>query len=198
MKIIGITGGTGAGKTTALRALESLGALIIDADQVYHELTARSAPMRRDLEARFGSVYGPDGCLDRKKLGNIVFQDPKALEDLNRLVHHYVGAEIDRRLTRAREEGYPAAAIDAIELLGSGLGDKCDVTVAVTAPVEIRIRRIMAREGISEEYAKLRAMAQRDEAYFRKHCDYTLENGEESPEAFALRAGHFFRELLGL
>ena len=198
MKIIGITGGTGAGKTTALRALESLGALIIDADQVYHELTARNAPMRRDLEAHFGPVYGADGCLDRKKLGNIVFQDPKALEDLNRLVHHYVGAEIDRRLTLAREQGYPAAAIDAIELLGSGLGDKCDVTVAVTAPMEVRIRRIMAREGISEEYARLRAMAQRDEAYFREHCDYTLENGEGSPEAFALRAGGFFRELLGL
>ncbi len=197
MKIIGITGGTGAGKTTALRALESLGALIIDADQVYHDLTVQSAPMRRDLEAHFGAVYGPDGCLDRKKLGNIVFQDPKALEDLNRLVHHYVGADIDRRLHLAREQGYPAAAIDAIELLGSGLGDKCDVTVAVTAPVEVRIRRIMAREGISEEYARLRAMAQKDEAYFKEHCDYTLENCEESPEAFGIRAGYFFRELLG-
>jgi len=198
MKIIGITGGTGAGKTTALRALESLGALIIDADQVYHELTAKSAPMRRDLEAHFGSVYGADGCLDRKKLGNIVFQDPEALKDLNRLVHHYVGAEIDRQLQLAREQGYPAAAIDAIELLGSGLGDKCDVSVAVTAPIEVRIRRIMAREGISEEYARLRAMAQRDETYFKEHCDYTLENVEESPAAFGARAQIFFRKLLGL
>lgn len=198
MKIIGITGGTGAGKTTALRALESLGARVIDADQVYHDLTVRSVPMRRDLEERFGSVYGSDGCLDRKKLGNIVFQDPGALEDLNRLVHHYVGAEIDRQLTHAREEGCPAAAIDAIELLGSGLGDRCDVTVAVMAPLEVRIGRIMAREGISEEYARLRAAAQRDETYFREHCDYTLENGEESPEAFAALASRFFRDLLGL
>jgi len=198
MKIIGITGGTGAGKTTALRALEALGALIIDADQVYHDLTVQNIPMRRDLEERFGFVYSPDGCLDRKKLGNIVFQNPEALKDLNHLVHHYVGAEIDRLLNLAREQGCLAAAIDAIELLGSGLGDKCDFTVAVTAPLDVRIRRIMAREGITEEYARLRAEAQKDEAYFKEHCDYVLENCEESPEAFAARALIFFRELLGL
>ena len=82
MKVIGITGPTGAGKTTALNALRSLGGQIIDADAVYHDLTRSSPALRAELEARFGPVYNGE-TLDRKKLGAVVFQDQKALADLN-------------------------------------------------------------------------------------------------------------------
>ena len=197
MKIIGITGGTGAGKTTALAALRELGALLIDADAVYHCLTEESAAMRQELEARFGPLYDSEGRLERKKLGKLVFADEAALQDLNRLTHRYVGEETDRLIQKAEAEGRPAVAIDAIELIGSGLGALCHARVAVIAPKELRIRRIMAREGISEEYARLRVEAQRDEAYFRANCEYILENREEdSLEAFSRRALHLFSEIL--
>ena len=196
MKVIGITGPTGAGKTTALGALVSLGALVIDADAVYHDLTETSRPMRDELCQRFGAVY--DGnVLDRKKLGAIVFQDEKALADLNAITHKYVDEETGARIAQARKEGRPAAAIDAIALVESSLGRYCDCTVAVTAPEELRIKRIMAREGISESYARMRVDAQKSSAWFSDHCDYTLESTEaDTVERFAQRAQVLFRRIL--
>lgn len=192
MVVIGITGPTGAGKTTALNALTALGGRIIDADAVYHQLTATSPDLRRELEERFGPVYA-NGDLDRKKLGQVVFQDPQALADLNAITHKYVARETRRQIDAAKEAGAPAVGIDAIALLESPLADYCDCTVAVTAPEELRIRRIMVREGISEDYARLRVEAQKPSAWFQEHCDYTLENTEaDTPETFAQRARVFF------
>lgn len=192
MLVIGITGPTGAGKTTALNALTALGGRIVDADAVYHQLTATSPALRRELEARFGPVYA-DGDLDRKKLGQVVFQDPQALADLNTITHKYVAQETRRQIDEARQAGAPAVGIDAIALLESPLAAYCDCTVAVTAPEELRVKRIMAREGISEEYARLRVEAQKPSAWFQEHCDYTLENTEaDTPETFAQRARTFF------
>lgn len=196
MKVIGITGPTGAGKTTALNALRDLGGCIIDADAVYHDLTVSSAPMREELTARFGDVY-QGNVLDRKKLGSIVFQDPEALADLNAITHKYVDQETGRRIAQARAEGRPAAAIDAIALVDSSLSAYCDCTVAITAPEELRVKRIMAREGISEEYARMRVAAQKPSAWFQEHCDYTLESTEsDTVEIFAQRAQTLFREII--
>ena len=86
-------------------------------------------------------------------------------------------AELERRIAQARLENRPAIALDAIALIESGAGALCDVTIAVTAPEEARVRRIMAREGISEEYARARAAAQKPGAWFEARCDYTLHNG---------------------
>lgn len=196
MRVIGITGPTGAGKTTALNALTDLGGCIIDADAVYHDLTVSSVPMREEIIKRFGPVYDGD-ILNRKKLGAVVFQDKAALEDLNTITHKYVDEETGKRIQQARKEGRPAAAIDAIALLESSLIRYCDCTVAVTAPAELRIRRIMKRENISEDYARMRVNAQKSENWFSEHCDYTLENTEaDTPETFAVRARALFRQIL--
>ena len=161
--ILGITGGTGCGKTTLLSAIEEAGGLVLDSDTAL--LSA--------IEARFpGTVE--DGVLQRKKLGSIVFSDEQALLDLNAITHSAVKAEVLRRL-----EDRPAlAAIDAIALFEGGLAQLCNVTVAVTAPTEDRVRRLMTRDGISEEYARKRIAAQHDESWFREHCSYTLENND--------------------
>ena len=196
-KIIGITGPTGAGKTTALNALVGLGGRIVDCDAVYHDLLIHSEPMRSELRRRYGDgVFGDDGMLNRKALGAIVFEDKRALDDLNQITHKYVGLAVDEVIAAARQDGISAVAIDAIALIESGISDRCDCTVAVTAPDEVRVRRIMKREGITEEYARLRIGAQKKEDWFREHCDYVLINDCASAEAFEAKARGLFEEIL--
>ena len=169
--IIGITGGTGSGKTTLLNHIRDAGGVILDCDAIYHDLLKTDRTMLSAIEARFpGTVE--DGQLNRKQLGAIVFADEAALQDLNRITHAAVKAEVLRRL----EEKPALAAIDAIGLFEGGLAELCDVTVAVTAPMELRVRRLMARDNISEDYARSRIAAQHDDDWFRQRCDRVLEN----------------------
>lgn len=169
--IIGITGGTGCGKTTLLETIAEAGGLILDCDAIYHELLQTDPSLLAAIERRFpGTVEA--GQLQRKKLGTIVFADQTALLDLNAITHAAVKAEVLRRL-----ETKPAlAAMDAIALFEGGLAELCDTTVAVTAPREDRVRRLMLRDGISEEYARSRIAAQHEESWFRQRCDCILEN----------------------
>ncbi|MGN1003547.1 MAG: dephospho-CoA kinase [Oscillospiraceae bacterium] len=199
MKVIGITGPTGAGKTTALAALEELGGRVVDCDAVYHDLLVSSEPMRDELRARFGAeVFSADGNLDRKALGAVVFDDPQALEDLNAITHKYVGLAVDEFIELSRREGARAVAVDAIALIESGIAERCHCTVAVTAPDEVRVRRIMAREGISEDYARLRVSAQKKEDWFRANCTYVLVNDCADAAAFQARARALFEQILSL
>ena len=169
--ILGITGGTGCGKTTLLNCIAERGGLILDCDAIYHDLLRTDPALLSAIEARFpGSVE--NGALQRKKLGNLVFSDEKALEDLNAITHGAVKAEVLRRLS----EKPRLAAIDAIALFEGGLATLCDITVAVTAPEEARIQRLMVRDGIGRDYAKRRITAQKSAEWFRERCDYCLEN----------------------
>lgn len=187
--IIGITGGTGCGKTTALRAVEELGGMVLDCDRIYHRLLETEPALLEAIEARFpGTVE--NGALQRKKLGNIVFSDPDALADLNRITHAAVKQEVLRLL----ESKPTLAAIDAIGLFEGELAPLCDVTVAVTAPEALRIARLMARDGISYEYAAARIAAQRSQTEFSDLCDYTLEN-DTTQAAFSAKCLAFFRGL---
>ncbi len=175
MTIVGITGGSGCGKTTALRELENRGALLLDCDAVYHELLRASESLIAELEAAFpGTTEG--GVLRRDRLGEIVFQDEEKLKLLNEITHRHILAEITRRLRTWAMWGGTLAALDAIELISSGLAEICSFTIAVTAPDETRIARIMARDGISREKAEMRIRAQRPNAWFEENCDFTLSN----------------------
>ncbi len=187
--ILGITGGTGCGKTTLLSAIEASGGLVLDCDAIYHQLLARDEALLSAIEARFpGTVK--NGALQRKVLGNIVFSDQAALADLNAITHSAVKAEVLRRL-----EAKPSlAAIDAIALFEGGLAELCDVTVAVTAPRDDRVRRLMLRDGICEEYARKRISAQHDEGWFRSRCDRILEN-KGTKKQFSENCLAFLREL---
>ena len=169
--IIGITGGTGCGKTTLLDLIRAQGGLVLDCDEIYHNLLKTDPALLQSIENRFSGTV-ENGRLQRKKLGAIVFADPQALEDLNRITHHAITADVLRQLAAE-----PAlAAIDAIGLFESGLNGLCDVTVAITAPTEDRIRRLMVRDGISMDYARSRIDAQPSNEEFSARCDHTLEN----------------------
>ena len=187
--ILGITGGTGCGKTTLLNLLKDRGGLVLDCDAIYHDLLKTDARLLAAIESRFpGTVV--DGTLQRKKLGSLVFSDPQALLDLNAITHGAVKTEVLRRL----EAKPDLAAIDAIALFEGGLAPLCDVTLAVTAPREDRIVRLMARDGISREYAESRIDAQHTDSWFRERCDYVLENTGEF-DAFATKCLAFFARL---
>lgn len=194
MMVLGITGGTGCGKTTLLRRVEALGGAAIDCDAVYHRLLASDETLLRDLEARFPGVV-QNGALARKELGNRVFGDAAALRDLNAITHPRVLEAVRRRLQEAEAEGKTLAAIDAIGLLESGLESLCTFTVAVTAPRASRAARLMAREGIDEAYAELRIAAQPSDEDFRARCDYTLHNDYPTEAQFAAACDEFLRNL---
>ena len=187
--IIGITGGTGCGKTTLLGVIEEVGGLILDCDRIYHELLKTDASLLAAIEEAFpGTVK--DSRLDRKKLGSLVFSDENALQKLNRITHRAVKQEVLRRL-----ESRPGlAAIDAIGLFEGQLDELCQATVAVTAPREDRIRRLIARDGIDEDYAAKRIDAQHDADWFREKCDYCLEN-DDTEAQFREKCLAFLKQL---
>ena len=186
--IIGITGGTGCGKTTLLDVIRELNGMVLDCDAIYHQLLKTDAALLSSIEARFpGTVE--NGTLQRKKLGAIVFADKQALLELNRITHHAVKEEVLRKL----EEKPKLAAIDAIGLFESGINELCQLTVAVTAPIDVRIQRLMARDGISQEYAAARIAAQPSEEAFAQRCDYVLHN-DGTKEAFREKCLAFLRE----
>ena len=187
--IVGITGGSGCGKTTALSAFEALGGVVMDCDVIYHELLRSDPALLRAIADRFpGTVC--QGVLDRKKLGAIVFADEGALLDLNAITHGAVKDEVERRL---QGEARPVA-IDAIGLFEGGLSRLCHTTVAVTAPWEDRIERLMARDGISRDYALARLQAQRSCEAFSAMCSHTLHN-DGTREQFYEKCLAFFQGL---
>ena len=191
--VLGITGGTGAGKTSALRAVEALGGQVIDCDAAYHEMLAENEELRNAINEKFPGVFRSDGSLNRRKLGEEVFARKDRMEQLNEIVFRFVVPESERRVEALPDGLY---AIDAVNLLESGLDHLCDQTIAVTAPLELRVRRIMARDGITEQYARLRISAQKADEYYRSKCDCELTNSADTAEAFQADAQMFFHRMV--
>ena len=194
--VIGITGGSGAGKTTMLRCVQARGGVCIDCDALYHDLTKTDESLRAELASAFGDVFLPDGDLDRARLGQLVFSSAAQRTRLDEITARHVGNAVRSRLAQAEESGAALAAIDAINLIQSGLGALCCVTVGVLAPEKTRLARILARDGVPRERALARLHAQAPDEFYRKHCDHLLINNAETPAQFALQADALLNQII--
>lgn len=190
--IFGITGGTGCGKTTVLNVLSEMDFHVIDCDQLYHTLLKTNTPMLRAIESVFPGVV-QDGILQRKLLGQRVFSNQAALDLLNKTVWPFVIEAVKQQIEAAAPQN---CAIDAIGLFESGLAGLCTHTIAVTAPTDARIKRLMARDNISEEYATLRIKAQEKNETFAARCDLVLNNHFPTQAEFRLYAESLLKETI--
>lgn len=177
MKIIGLTGLTGAGKSTVALKLMAYGCYHIDADKVAREVINSDENVKNKLKKQFGDdVINGDKTVNRPILASRSFADEESTEALNAITHPAVTEKIREIIDEKKELGYSGIIIDAIALFESGEDKLCDFTVAVTAPEDIRLERIMARDKISREKALERINAQKDESFFTKQADFIIWN----------------------
>ena len=196
LMVIGLTGRSGSGKSTVASVFEKNGAVVIDADSVYHSLCKTSMDMKRTLCQRFGDVLDANCDVDRKKLASIVFSSEATLSDLNAITHRYVMHEINDRLIKLQSTGTQCAVIDA-PLLFEGSADKlCDLTVGIIASKPDMVNRVVLRDGISYDEACLRLNNQQDNLFFVKNCDMILEN-DDSLKALSLDAAGLYQKIMG-
>lgn len=183
MQIIGLTGPSGAGKGTVANIFSEFGLPVLDSDEIYHTLLIPPSPCLDTIVARFGSaVLNRDGTLNRTALGNIVFSDPVALQELNGIAHRFVMQEIRLRLAQLEQQGAPAAVLDAPQLFEAHADTLCTTVVSVLADLPLRIRRILKRDNITESLANKRIASQHGDAFFRAHSDYVLENNGDTSD----------------
>lgn len=177
MEIIGLTGQTGAGKSTVCKALEKKGYFHIDADRVYRSLLTPNSELLEKLKQSFGEdILFSDGSLNRKALSKKAFENPDSTRLLSEITHPAVIKRINEIIKEKEAENCKGVLIDAIGLFESGASKICDFTVSVTAPREIRLKRITERDKISAEDALLRINAQKDEEFFVKNADVVIRN----------------------
>jgi dephospho-CoA kinase len=156
--VVGLTGNIATGKSVVAQMLTELGARVIDADKVAHEVMQPGNPAYEAVVAAFGpEILTADGPIDRSKLGDIVFHDPAALRRLEAAVHPVTIAEVERRIAQATEG---VVVVEAIKLLEAGMHHSCDALWVVTAPRRCQIERLMATRGMTKEEASLRVDAQ--------------------------------------
>ncbi len=182
MLLIGLTGPSGSGKSRVAEIFSCFGLPVINADEVYHQLLVPPSPCLEELVERFGNtILTSAGTLNRRELANIVFSDPASLAALNSITHRYVMEEILRRTEQLRREETRAAILDAPQLFEAGANRMCGAVVSVLADKNLRLERILQRDGIDRDAALRRIAAQRSDEFFRSHSDYIIENNH-TPE----------------
>lgn len=176
MKIIGICGSSGSGKSTACKYFQENGIPVLDCDKIYHELVESPSECLTEIGETFGKDLIQNNSLNRKKLGNIVFQDPAKLALLNEISHRHVILELEKRIQDFSKKDQNACIIDAPMLFESGLDKRCDVVIAVISDEKIQIRRICERDGIDEASAKKRLQNQKNAEVLKELADFVIVN----------------------
>lgn len=176
MKIIGICGSSGSGKSTVCSILSSFGAQILDCDQIYHELVSKRSPCLDEIAREFGDFLIVNDRLDRAALAKIVFSNPDRLARLNQISHHHVLIELKNRISILKSKSCELCIIDAPLLFESGLDTWCDFVCAVVASEALQVSRLHERDKISEEEAKLRLQNQISTEDLQKKVDFVIIN----------------------
>ena len=182
--VLGLTGQTGAGKSTVSETLRQEGIAVIDADLVARQVVLPGTPALVRLRETFGEEIIREGALDRKKLGGIVFADPERLRTLNEIMLPVICEEIKRQMAQLFSQGRDVVVLDAPTLFESGADQMCQEICAVIAPEEDRCRRIMARDGLSYEQAMDRIYSQPGDDFFYEHCHIIIENSGSLQELY--------------
>ena len=180
MRIIGVTGPSGAGKGAVSEYMKTeYGFKVIDADKVYHDIISAPSDCVRELTENFGKyVLNENGGIDRKALSKLVFgeENKDKLLILNKITHKYVTYEINKLLEEYANSGAEACIIDAPLLLEAGIDEICDFVIAVIADKDLRAKRIAERDGIDVESALLRINSQKSDSFYRDNSDWMLSN----------------------
>ncbi|MBR1384763.1 MAG: dephospho-CoA kinase [Ruminococcus sp.] len=174
--IIGLTGQTGSGKSTVSEYLSQNGLAGIDCDIVARKVTEDSSPCCKELAKLFPSCFDNDLHLDRKALGNIVFNDKSKLRLLNDTIFPYINAEIASEIELRKAEGYKYIVLDAPTLFEAGADKLCDIIISCIADEETRIFRITQRDGISRQQAAARISSQRSAKEYAQSSDIVVCN----------------------
>ena len=195
MKVIGVTGPTGSGKSLFSGYLAKNKIPVIDADEVYHSLLIPPSPCLNALRTAFGSgILYKDGTLDRGKLSSIVFHDAEKLELLNRTVLIFVLDRIRYMIRALERDGFSFVVVDAPTLIESGFHRECNTVISILSTKELRKERIIARDRLSPEQAEARIQAQKPDEFYESHSHYVLTNTGD-PEEFYEKIREVAKEL---
>ena len=179
MRLIGLTGGIATGKTRVAGMLAALGATVIDADSLAREVVEPGRPALAEIGERFGAVViAADGSLDRVRLGGIVFADPRARHDLERITHPRINELMQERVAEAATRGDRVVVLDIPLLLESGRGDQFEGVLLVYATEATQVRRLMQRDGIDEPAARQRLNAQLPIEEKRRRATWIIDNDD--------------------
>lgn len=178
MLIIGLTGQTGAGKSTVAGLLQKKhGFQVIDADKIARSVTEKGSPVLATLAREFSQeILNSDGSLNRRRLGETAFSSKENTQKLNSITHPAITRVVVSELKRFEAEGCSACIVDAALLFGSGIEELCDFTAAVVAPEDVREERIVARDSITPQAAKKRMAAQPAQEEYTRNADITVRN----------------------
>ena len=177
MLVIGLAGGSGSGKGTVSSHFRKYGIPVFNSDACYHRMISRNGPLTRDLAEEFGTqILKENGGIDRRALFAAAFVDQKQRERLNAISHSRILVRMHEWIRQREQDGVSAVLIDAPLLFEAGLERECDRTVAVTAPREVRIQRIIRRDKISREEAERRIAAQITDDELRRRADVVFCN----------------------
>ena len=175
--VVGLTGQTGAGKSTVSRVLEECGIPVIDCDLLARQAVLPGSDCLAQLAQAFGEqILLADGTLDRAKTASIAFSDPEKLQTLNQITHKAILALLDHQLQQMQQHGETLAVVDAPTLFESGADRFCQAVISVIAPQPLRYQRILARDGLDPEAARKRMGAQKEDSFYTSRSDYILEN----------------------